>query len=67
MNKNLLKKRLELYLAAERAILTSQEYQIGSRRLTRADLKEVRATIESLSEQIAMAESPQGRIAAVIF
>ncbi len=34
-------KRLELYYKAEEAILTGQEYAIGTKRLRRADLEDV--------------------------
>jgi hypothetical protein len=47
------KRRLDLYLAAEEAVLTGQEYSIGSRRLRRADLKEIRDTVEKLQNQCA--------------
>lgn len=33
---------LALYIAAEKAVLSGQSYQIGSRTLTRADLSEIR-------------------------
>jgi len=49
---DILKTRLEMYLAAETAILQAQSYTIGSRALTRADLKEVRETINTLEMQI---------------
>lgn len=60
-----LKARLALYIAAEAAILGgSQEYQVGAgstaRRLTRADLGEVRAEIRSLTEQIVAATAAVG-------
>ena len=58
-----LQDRLTAYLAAEAAILQSQEYVIGTggtqRRLRRADLAEIRAEIASLQAQIAAAESAQ--------
>jgi hypothetical protein len=38
--------KLQEYLDAESAILTGQEYQIGGRRLTRANLAEVRSGID---------------------
>ena len=38
--------RLQLYLDAEAAILTRQEYAINGRRLRYADLAEVRAGID---------------------
>lgn len=51
------KDRLDAYLKAETAILTSQEYRIGSRSLRRADLKEVQAKIKELQNEIARLES----------
>ena len=52
-----LQTRLDAYLAAEAKILLKQEYTIGNgataRRLRRADLSEVRATIADLQQQIA--------------
>ncbi len=45
------KRRLDLYLAAEEAVLAGQEYSIGSRRLRRADLKEIRDTITQLENK----------------
>ncbi|MBQ4494352.1 MAG: hypothetical protein II968_01150 [Selenomonadaceae bacterium] len=68
MNLMTLKSRLENYLEAERKILSGgAEYQIGSRRLTRANLADIRATIKDLQEEIAMLENSTGRIAAVVF
>ena len=37
--------RLQLYLAAEKAVLGSQAYKIDNRELTRADLGEIRTGI----------------------
>ena len=37
--------KLALYLTAEEKVLQGQEYQIGSRRLKRADLAEIREGI----------------------
>lgn len=45
------KRRLDLYLVAEEAVLTGQEYSIGSRRLRRADLKEIKDTIAQLENK----------------
>ena len=42
------RKRLELYYKAEEAILTGQEYTIGSKKLRRADLSDVQAMISKL-------------------
>ena len=44
-----LNERLRQYLAAEKAILVSgQSYAIGNRRLTRANLSEIRDEIKAL-------------------
>lgn len=68
MKLTILKNRLASYLEAERAILNSQEYTIGTRRLVRADLKAVQAEIERLSEEIeALEESSRGQRRAVVF
>jgi hypothetical protein len=37
--------RLALYLEAEAAVLSAQSYEINGRRLTRADVAEIRAGI----------------------
>ena len=47
------KKRLELYYKAEEAILDgAQHYEIGSRKLTRADLAEIRKMITTLEDSL---------------
>jgi len=47
------KRRLGLYLLAESAILNgSQSYSIGNRTLTRADLKMIKDTIDSLQSEV---------------
>lgn len=49
-----LQERLQLYLTCESAILGgAQEYAIGSRRLTRADLTEIADMIRYLEREIA--------------
>lgn len=49
-----LQSRYQKYLACELAILDgAQEYTIGSRRLQRADLKEIRDAIKYLEKEIA--------------
>jgi hypothetical protein len=45
------KRRLDLYYAAEEAVLSGQEYRIGSRSLRRADLNEIRSTISQLENK----------------
>jgi hypothetical protein len=52
-----LRDRLTLYVAAEAKILAGQSYQLGDRRLQRADLAEVTGEIRRLSSEIARAES----------
>lgn len=38
--------KLQLYLTAEEAVLSGQEYVIGTRRLRRADLEQIREGIK---------------------
>jgi len=45
--------RLDAYLAAEIKVLAGQSYEIAGRKLTRADLAEIRAGIEICNEQLA--------------
>lgn len=53
-----LKSRLQQYLDCEAAILSgAQEYSIGSRRLTRADLSEIGKMIRYLESEIAIEEA----------
>lgn len=47
-----LEKRLQMYYAAEEAILSSQEYSINGRTLKRADLGAVQRTIKELETQL---------------
>ena len=49
--KEICQKKLNTWLAAEEAIATGQSYQIGSRMLTRADLKQVREEMEILGRK----------------
>lgn len=51
------KARLELYYAAEEAILSgAQSYQIGSRSLTRANLGTIETMIKKLEAEIGVLE-----------
>jgi hypothetical protein len=53
-----LESRLAQYLNCEAAILSgSQEYTIGSRRLTRADLNEISDMIKYLEKEIAVEQA----------
>lgn len=51
------KRRLDLYYRAEAAILTGQEYSIGSRKLRRADLGDVQSMIKSLENEVKSLEA----------
>lgn len=51
--KEMCQKKLNTWLAAEEAIATGQSYQIGSRMLTRADLKRVREEMEYWAGKLA--------------
>lgn len=49
--------RLELYYAAEAAILRgAQAYTIGTRSFTRADLKEIREAIKEIRAEVLVAQ-----------
>lgn len=53
-----LKNRLELYINCEISILSgAQSYKIGSRDLTRANLKEISDMIKYLEKEIAIEEA----------
>lgn len=56
-SKELCQQKLNTWLAAEEAIATGQSYQIGSRLLTRADLKQVREEMEYWAGKLAEAET----------
>ena len=49
--------RLNAYYNAEMAVLTGQSYQIGTKRLTRADLAEIRKAIGELETEISNVEN----------
>lgn len=46
------KVRLNAYYEAEMQVLAGQEYRIGTRSLTRADLQEIRKAIHSLENLV---------------
>lgn len=46
------KRRLALYYRAEAAILTGQEYAMGSKKLRRADLADVQGMIKRLEMEV---------------
>lgn len=47
--------KLDEYLAAETAVLSSQSYSIGGRTLTRANLAEIRKGVEVWNDRLAAA------------
>ena len=53
-------RKLAAYLAAEDAVLTGQEYSIGTRRLTRADLAEIRDGIAAWEQRVIRLSSGGG-------
>lgn len=57
--KELCQQKLSTWLAAEEAVATGQSYQIGSRMLTRADLKQIRSEMEYWAEKLAQAEAEE--------
>lgn len=57
--KELCQNKLNTWLAAEEAVATGQSYQMGSRILTRANLKEVREEMEYWAARLAEAEAAE--------
>lgn len=55
-SKALCQKKLDEYLTAETAVLSSQSYTIGGRSLTRANLAEIRKGIEVWNDRLQAAE-----------
>jgi hypothetical protein len=47
---------LNMWIKAEKAVATSQSYSIGSRSLTRANLAEIRKSIEYWRNEVAALE-----------
>lgn len=57
--------QLDAYLAAETAVLGDQEYEIGGRRLRRANLAEIQKGIELWNQRVqtlSHAASGRGRV-----
>ena len=46
------------WIQAEKAVMTGQEYQIGTRRLRRADLREIRESIKYWKNELTKLEGP---------
>lgn len=58
-SKETCRQKLSTWVAAEEAIATGQSYKIGSRSLTRADLKAVRDEMEYWASKLAEAEAEE--------
>lgn len=58
-SKKLCQQKLNTWLAAEEAVATGQSYQMGTRMLTRADLKQIREEMEYWANQLAIVESEE--------
>lgn len=58
-SKELCQKKLNTWLAAEEAVATGQSYQIGTRMLMRADLKQIREEMEYWASKLAEAEAEE--------
>ncbi len=58
-SKKLCQERLNMWLDAETKVATGQKYQIGTRMLTRADLKEIRSQMEYWAGKLAEAEAEE--------
>ncbi|MCL2547520.1 MAG: DUF6148 family protein [Oscillospiraceae bacterium] len=46
------KDMLNGWIMAEQAVMTGQEYQMGTRRLRRADLREIRTSVKYWSDKV---------------
>lgn len=60
-SKKLCEAKLKTWLEAEEEIATGQSYQIGTRMLTRADLKQVREQMEYWAARLNEAEAEEQR------
>lgn len=58
-SKQLCQQKLNTWLKAEEKVATGQEYQIGTRKLTRADLKEIRNEMEYWGGKLVEAEEAE--------
>lgn len=58
-SKKLCQTKLKTWLDAEEAVATGQSYQIGTRMLTRADLKQIREQMEYWAGKLAEAEAEE--------
>ena len=58
-SKKICEKKLQTWLDAEDAVAAGQSYQIGTRMLTRADLKQIREQMEYWGRRLAEAEAEE--------
>lgn len=58
-SKKLCQTKLQTWLDAEEAVAAGQSYQIGTRMLTRADLKQIREQMEYWAGKLAEAEAEE--------
>lgn len=58
-SKELCQQKLQTWLDAEESIATGQSYQIGTRMLTRADLKQVREEMEYWARKLEEAKAEE--------
>jgi len=58
-DKELCKRKLETWLLAEERVAAGQRYQIGTRMLTRADLKQIREQMEYWARKLNEAEAEE--------
>lgn len=58
-SKELCQQKLKLWMDAEEAVATGQAYQIGTRSLTRADLKQIRSEMEYWAGKLAEADAEE--------
>lgn len=61
ITKEIAQKHLDEWLEAELAVTTNQSYHIGSKSLTRANLDEIRKTIEYWSGKVKELEAMERR------
>lgn len=55
----LCQRKVDTWLAAEDAVALGQEYQLGNRKLTRADLKAIREQLEYWCARLAEAKAQE--------
>lgn len=59
--------QLDLYLAAEVAVLGNQSYEIAGRKLTRANLREIQAGITTWNQRVQqLSRRASGRAVAIV-